>query len=214
MNGLFVTGTDTGVGKTTVSRALVSAWAARGLRVGVCKPCETGGGDDAELLLAASARTDLPLSHVRPFAFPLPASPEAAARADGTTLEPEALVAAVRRVAASSDFTLVEGAGGLLVPFAPGFTMADLARALDVPLLIVARASLGTINHTLLTVEAARRRGLRIAGVVLNPIGATGAPDEATNAADIARHGDIRIFGTFPAVDAAAILQASQPRAA
>jgi dethiobiotin synthetase len=107
-------------------------------------------------------------------------------------------MAAFERVSRGAELVLVEGAGGLLVPLGAGRTMADLAVALELPLVIVARASLGTVNHTLLTVEAARRRGLRVAGVILSRPVETAGPDEATNPAAIERHGDVRVFGALP----------------
>jgi dethiobiotin synthetase len=197
MTGLFVTGTDTGVGKTMVSTALVRAFSRRGLRVAPMKPCETGDGDDAARLIAASGRA-LALEEVSPFRFPMPASPEAAAAAAGARIDPARIRAAFARLTRDADLAIVEGAGGLLVPIAPGFSTADLARALELPILIVARASLGTVNHTLLTVEAARRRDLRVLGVVLSRANESAGPDEPTNPDAIARHGQVEILGTLP----------------
>ncbi len=194
---LFVTATDTGAGKTTVALALIAAFRARGQVVAAMKPCETGGGDDAERLRAATGRA-LDPQLVCPFRFPLPASPEAAAHAAGGRVDVERIRDAAAALARDADVLLVEGAGGLLVPLGDGRNMADLARLLELPLVIVARASLGTVNHTLLTVEAARRRGLRVAGVVLSRALAAAGPDEPSNPEAIARHGDVRVFGTLP----------------
>jgi dethiobiotin synthetase len=198
MKALFVTATDTGVGKTEVTCALARAFSRRGQRVAVMKPVETGGGDDAEKLIAATGRA-LELSHVRPYAFPLPASPEAAAHAAGA---PYVDIGNIRRafdsLARDADLVLVEGAGGLLLPLGGGRSMADLARALALPILIVARPALGTITHTLLTVEAARARGLRVAGVVFSRSNDRVGPEEASTPAAIERHGKVRIFGTLP----------------
>jgi dethiobiotin synthetase len=201
MNGLFVTATDTGVGKTTVACALASAFSRRGRRVAVMKPVETGGGDDAERLIAATGRA-LEMSHVRPYAFALPASPEAAAAAAGAAnVDIGNIRVAFARLSEGADLMLVEGAGGLLVPLGGGRSMADLASVLALPLLVVARTGLGTINHTLLTVEAARRRGLRVAGVVLSQTSATIGPEEASTPEAIARHGEVKVFGTLPFAD-------------
>jgi dethiobiotin synthetase len=198
VRGLFVTATDTGVGKTTVACALVAAWARRGRRVAVMKPCETGGGDDAERLVRASGRA-LDLARVRPYAFALPASPAVAAAAAGARIGFGALVDGCRALADEADAVVVEGAGGLLVPLDERRLMADLAVALGLPLLIVARPSLGTVNHTLLTLEAARRRGLLVAGVVLSHAApGAGGPDEPSNPTAIAHHGDARLCGTLP----------------
>jgi dethiobiotin synthetase len=196
LKGLFVTATDTGVGKTTVSCALLSAW-SRSHRVAAMKPCETGGGDDAERLMAACARR-LDPSLVRPYAFPLPASPEAAAAQAGA---PYVDIGNIRSCFAQlgdeAELVLVEGAGGLLVPIDPTRTMADLAAALELPLLIVARPSLGTINHTLLTVEAARARGLTVLGVVFSRADSHVGPEEPWTPSQIGRHGRVRLFGTL-----------------
>jgi dethiobiotin synthetase len=161
------------------------------------KPCETGDGDDAARLIAASGRP-LALAQVSPYRFAVPASPEVAAAAAGAHVEIDRIRDAFTALAAGSDFALVEGAGGLLVPLGGGRTMADLAHALELPLVIVARPSLGTVNHTLLTVEAARRRGLRIAGVIFSRTREPAGPDEPTNPEAIASHGDVRILGTLP----------------
>jgi len=201
MSGLFVTGTDTGVGKTVVSCALVAAFARRGRRVAVMKPCETGGGDDAQRLIAASGRS-LPLDDVSPYRFPLPASPEVAAQTANARIELATIRAAYDRLTADAQLTLVEGAGGILVPLTPELAMVDLAAALALPVLIVARPSLGTVNHTLLTIEAARRRSVRVLGVVFSRTAEPAGPDEPTNPAAIARHGEVPIFGTLPRVAA------------
>lgn len=169
--GVFVTGTDTGVGKTLVGVTLVRALVARGMRVGVMKPCETGVGEEGPLdaiALRAAAGDRQPLDEVCPVALPLPAAPAVAAHAVGRTLHPEDWCRRAGDLAQTHDFVLVEGAGGLLVPIAPGWCMADLAQHAGLPLLVVARARLGTINHVLLTLEAARARGLVLAGVVLS----------------------------------------------
>ncbi len=197
MSGLFITGTDTNVGKTLVSCALAAAFTARGRRVGVMKPCETGDGDDAECLLAATGRT-LSMAHVRPYRLSLPAAPDEAARLAGVQISPVVIREARDEIALHSDCLLVEGAGGLLVPVAPGWLMADLARALDLDVLVVARMRLGTINHTLLTVEAAQRRSLRVAGIILSATDEDSGPEEAGTPAVIARHTGVPIAGILP----------------
>jgi len=194
---LFVTGTDTGVGKTTVACALAAAFARRGRRVAVMKPCETGGGDDALRLAAATGRA-LDPALVCPYRFPLPASPEVAAAAAGGAIDFAPILMAAAALSADADLVLVEGAGGLLVPISAELDMADLARALELPLLIVARASLGTVNHTRLTIEAARARKLDVAGVILSRASETAGPDEPSNPDSIVRHGRVRLFGTLP----------------
>jgi dethiobiotin synthetase len=197
VKALFVTGTDTGVGKTMVSCALAAAFARRGMKVSPMKPCETGDGDDAARLITASGRV-FSLSDVSPYRFSLPASPEVAAAHAHATVELGRIRAAFNRLTRDAEVALVEGAGGLLVPLAPALNMADLAHALELPVLIVARPSLGTVNHTLLTVEAARRRGLRVVGVVFSRASEVAGPDEPTNPAAIVKHGEVEFLGTLP----------------
>ncbi|MFO0576308.1 MAG: dethiobiotin synthase [Polyangia bacterium] len=203
---LFVTGTDTGVGKTAVSAALLAAWRELGRPVTPLKPLETGcaperPGEDAARL-AAAAGTDPADAGLLRFAEPL--CPEAAARAAGQRpmdrAARAALLAACRARATSP--TLIEGAGGLLVPIGPGYTMADLATDLaadpGASVLVVARTRLGTLNHTLLTLRECRRRGLRVLAVVLNRTDPTIGPEERDNAELLRVHGDVEVLGPLP----------------
>jgi dethiobiotin synthetase len=171
MAGWFVSGTDTGVGKTVVACALARALRERGVRVGVMKPVETGvpaeGPGDAMALRAASG-SPAALTRICPQRFALPAAPSAAAAAEGRSVDLAAIREAYRGLAREHERMVVEGAGGLLVPLLPDFTMADLARELGLPVLLVARARLGTINHTTLSLEALERRGVPSAGVVIS----------------------------------------------
>jgi len=184
MRGLFVTGTDTGVGKTFVGCALARGLRAAGIDVGVMKPIETGvpaeGPEDARALRRAAAVED-PLELICPVRFALPASPEAAARAEKRNASIEPIREAYGTLAARHPFMLVEGAGGLLVPIDAQTDMADLARELDLPLLLVARAGLGTVNHTRLSLEAAEARGLDVFGVVISHSTADPAEGEQRN---------------------------------
>ncbi len=185
MKGFFVTGTDTGVGKTVVACALARGMIGQGLDVGVMKPVETGVGPggplDALALRAAAGGAD-PLDDICPQRFALPAAPSVAAAAEGRSVDLAAVRAAFARLAARHAWLVVEGAGGLLVPVAAASSMADLAIGLGLPLLVVARAALGTINHTLLTLEAAAARGLDVAGVVISH---AGGPVSAADAANL-----------------------------
>ncbi|MDJ0849741.1 MAG: dethiobiotin synthase [Myxococcota bacterium] len=169
--GLFVTGTDTGVGKTQVACALVRGLRQRDIDVGVIKPIETGVGEegplDALALLEVAGSGD-PLEDVCPQRFALPAAPTVAAAHEKREVDLGAVQRAFRRIQARHECVIAEGAGGLLVPAAPGVSMADLARLLELPVLVVARAALGTINHTLLTLEVAVARGLPVLGVVIS----------------------------------------------
>jgi len=179
--GLFITGTDTGVGKTLVSCALARGLRQAGIDVGV-KPAETGvpaSGPEDALALIQAARVEDALDLVCPLRFDLPAAPQASAKAEGRQADLEPVLSAYETLSERHTFMLVEGAGGILVPFDEQTTMADLALRLDLPVLVVARASLGTINHTLLTLEACSARGLDVLGVVLShSTGALSEPDQ------------------------------------
>ncbi len=171
MPGVFITGTDTGVGKTLVGCALARGLRQAGFDVGVMKPVETGvseaGPQDALALRdAAGVRDELEL--ICPLQFRLPAAPEVAAIAEHRHADPDRIRAAFDTLARRHEVLLIEGAGGLLVPFDEKMTMADLAIALDLPVLIVARAALGTINHTRLSIEACEARGIEVLGVVVS----------------------------------------------
>ena len=184
MRAVFVTGTDTGCGKTAVACALARAARAEGLRVRVIKPIETGCADHAPadaLALAEAAGDDAPLERLCPYRFALPAAPEAAAAAEGRTIELARIADAFALAAKDADLVIAEGAGGLLVPIAASFDMADLAARLDLPLVVAARAALGTINHTRLTLEAAAARGLRVLGVAISYTTAVHPPADQRN---------------------------------
>jgi dethiobiotin synthetase len=172
LSGLFVTGTDTGVGKTVVSAGLLRAANRRGLTLLPFKPAESGcvrgRPADAMTLLAASDQP-LPLASVCPFRLGPPVAP-AAAMPPGRSLSRPDLVRRAHSLATSFGGhhpILVECAGGLLSPYARNFTSADLAQALALPVLLVARNGLGTINHTALAIAELRRRGLPVLGIVL-----------------------------------------------
>jgi dethiobiotin synthetase len=182
--GFFVSGTDTGVGKTVVGCALVRAMRGRRLDVGVMKPIETGVGAggplDALALRSAAAATE-PLEEICPQTFALPAAPTVAAASEGRSVQIGPIREAFGRLRARHEWLVVEGAGGLLVPATGDLSMADLSRELQLPLLIVARAALGTINHTLLTLEAAVARGLPVVGVVISHCGGRLSAADAEN---------------------------------
>ena len=199
--GVFVTGTDTGVGKTVVACALARALRGAGHDVGVLKPAETGvppeGPLDAHALRAA-AGVDDPMSDICPVQLKLPAAPTVAAAAEDTAVDLDVIRGAWSRLRTRHEVMIVEGAGGLLVPLAEKFTMADFAAELELPLVIVARAALGTINHTLLTLEAAEQRGLELAGVVIShATGTLSAADERNLDALRAALGE-RLAGEVP----------------
>jgi dethiobiotin synthetase len=190
--GYFVTGTDTGVGKTVVTAGLAAALRAAALDVAVLKPVQSGAlADDPEgdaALLGADCV----------YAFRTALAPLVAAREEERTVELEPILERARRLAEEHELLLVEGAGGLLVPLSDQLDVAGLAVALGLPLIVVARAGLGTVNHTLLTLEAARARRLPVAGVVLN-----GRSDESSrdNGAMIERYGGARVLARVPWLD-------------
>jgi dethiobiotin synthetase len=173
--GLFITGTDTGVGKTLVACGLAALLRHRGYRVGVMKPAETGcvekNGklfpEDAFYLKQASG-CDEPLEKICPYRLRDPLAPSVAAEREGVKIDISLLERLYGEISSAHDITLVEGAGGLLVPLLPHYTYADLAKLLKLPVLVVAANRLGAINHLLLTLEHASYRGLRVLGYVLN----------------------------------------------
>jgi dethiobiotin synthetase len=175
--GFFVTGTDTGVGKTLVTVALTRAFVARGLRTAVMKPVAAGivqtpdgpRNDDALELLAAS-NVSAPYEDVNPWLLTTAASPHLAARHDGITIAHERILAAHRRLAPRADLVLVEGAGGWLAPISSIATMADIAEKLALPVIFVVGLRLGCLNHALLTREAIRSCGLPLAGWIANKL--------------------------------------------
>jgi dethiobiotin synthetase len=189
VSGFFVSATDTGVGKTFITAALAKSLRARGRDVAVFKPVQSGARADDPSGDAALLGADCV------YAFAAALAPLVAARAEGRTIELEPILARAGELAREHELLLVEGAGGLLVPLADDLDVADLAAALGLPLVVVARAGLGTVNHTLLTIEAAKARGLEIAGVVLN-----GKSDESTagNAALIEAGSGVRVLAQVP----------------
>jgi len=201
MRGLFVTGTDTGVGKTEVACALLAGARADGLDVVAMKPAQSGVSpgepSDADRLAAAAGAGE-PMELVCPYSFAAPLAPAVAARLAGVEISLPRLLATARALASRHGALLVEGAGGLLVPLGPRETYADLAQALGLPVLIVARAGLGTVNHTALTVEALRARRLAVAGVVLNRTSAEADPSEPHNAAEIERITRVGVLASLP----------------
>ncbi|HYF26307.1 MAG TPA: dethiobiotin synthase [Baekduia sp.] len=168
--GLFVTGTDTAAGKTVLAAALCATLAARGIRVAASKPVLSGladpGPHDHEVLAACTGQRPQDVSPTR---FDPPVSPHLAAEQEGVVLDVGRLAADARRAGAHAEALVVEGVGGLLVPLGPHASVRDLAAELHLPLVVAARPGLGTINHTLLTLEAARAGGLEVRAVVLTP---------------------------------------------
>ncbi|HSC80116.1 MAG TPA: dethiobiotin synthase [Chitinolyticbacter sp.] len=180
MTTLFITGTDTEVGKTVITCQLLRAFAHQGLRALAMKPVASGCvWQDGELVNAdvtahaAAANVDTPLSWRSPYRFEPPISPHLAAREANIVIELDRLAACATQLAACADIVLVEGAGGWYAPLSEQATMADLAARLHAPVILVVGMRLGCINHALLTVEAIAARGLRLAGWVANTVDPT-----------------------------------------
>lgn len=194
--GVFVTGTGTEVGKTVVAAVLARTLAAEGKRVAVFKPAVTGleeeGETDHALLCRASGSSQSD-EEIAPYRYEPPASPHLAAALAGEEINPERLREAAHQAAADADAIVCEGVGGLLVPLSPTYLVRDLAVDLGYPLVIVASPGLGTINHTLLTLESARATGLEVAAVVLNPWPETPSAIERSNRETIAALGEVRV---------------------
>jgi dethiobiotin synthetase len=218
LRGFFVTGTGTEVGKTVVAAALARTLAASGERVAVFKPAVTGleqpGEPDHALLrrAAASGQTD---EGIAPYRYGPPASPHLAAAQAGEEIDPERLRVAARNAAAGADRLVCEGVGGLLVPLvgrvSPAmreeldspYLVRDLAVDLGLPLVVAASPGLGTINHTLLTLEAARAAGLEVCAVVLTPWPAQPNAIEQSNRETIESLGEVTVK-TLPRLDLSA----------
>ena len=204
--GIFITGTDTGVGKTYVAAGIAAELWRRGVNVGVMKPAETGcvaregrlvPRDALRLMRAAHVRDSLAL--VNPYRFKRPLAPSIAAELEKTNINPHTIVAAYRKLLSRHEVMLVEGAGGIMVPLRGEYTFLDLAQVLGLPVVIVARPGLGTINHTLLTVSALRERQLSVAGIVINyareqKVGHA----ETTSPAVIEKISGVKIWGILP----------------
>jgi dethiobiotin synthetase len=216
--GIFVTGTGTEVGKTVVAAAIAHTLAAEGRSVAVFKPAVTGldeaGEADHELLrrAAGSKQSD---AEIAPHRYGPPASPHLAAAWAGEEVEPSRLREAAREAAAGAEMLVCEGVGGLLVPLAgrfcnptgdksaPPYLIRDLAVDLGYPLVVVAPSGLGTINHTLLTLESARAAGLEVATVVLTPFSEEPTAIERSNLETIASLGEVTVQ-TLPPLDLSA----------
>lgn len=204
--GLFITGTDTGVGKTIIAGAIIAAMHSRGIKTGAMKPIETGCISTGKSLhpsdgafLKDMAQMDEPLNQVTPLCFGPPLAPLVASEIEGRTIDLQKIRKHFRMLTDKYEAVIVEGIGGLLVPIKRDYLVLDLVRELELPLVVVARPSLGTINHTLLTVNYAIKEGLRIAGIIINfsrfPEGNIA---ENTNPQAIQQLTDIPFIGVFP----------------
>lgn len=199
--GIFVMGTGTGVGKTVVTAAIALAARAQGRTVAPLKPAQTGDDGtitgDAEFV-AGVLGLDEPIEHLCPYRLRAPLAPAVAARLEGTTLDPRVVMSAYASLSERFDLVLVEAAGGALVPFSDGVDMASLASMLDLPVVVVTAPGLGSINHTLLTLEALHRRGLTVLGTVISGFPADPGLDALTNPQVLARTSPVPLLGVIP----------------
>jgi dethiobiotin synthetase len=204
--GFFITGTDTGVGKTIVTACLLSLYQKHSLNVGVMKPLETGvdpvcssaANSDAKFLMEIS-HCDDPLSLVSPIRLKLAASPYQAAKMENRPINIDAILQSFHTLADKYENLLVEGAGGLMVPLTANYLIFDLIRDMGLPLLVVGRNALGTLNHTLLTLRVAKQEGIAVRGVILNQT-EPGEPNEIEkgHAKIISELSGVPVLGEIP----------------
>ena len=204
--GFFITGTDTGVGKTVVAAGLAALFKKNGLDAGVMKPIQTGCiirrgsriAPDARFL-ARAVKTNDPMDLICPYRFKIPAAPLVAAEYEGTTIDLDRIESAYKTLASRHRIMVVEGIGGLLTPITPSETVLDLARRLRLPLIIVAHTRLGMLNHALLTVRYAQQTGAAVLGIIFNRLGgASRGIAEKTNPEVFSRLCSVPILGTIP----------------
>ena len=204
--GIFITGTDTEIGKTVVAGGLAAALKAAGVDVGVMKPIASGGvehkghlvSEDA-IFLKHAAQVDDALNLINPICLRHPLAPSVAAEIEGVSVNLRQIDDAFAELCQRHEFIVVEGVGGIAVPICEDMLVANLAQRFQLPLIVVARPNLGTINHTVLTVEFARSYNLEICGIVLNASqeGAKGLVEE-TNPKELERLTHLPILGTVP----------------
>jgi dethiobiotin synthetase len=200
VSGLFIVGTDTGVGKTVVAAAFIHHLRDTGVNVGAFKPVESGGRADSEFLREAAGADD-PLELLNPYNFREPISPHQAAEEEGQEISVSTILEAFESLKKRHDYIVAEGAGGLLVPLRRDFLIGDLIARLGLPVLVVARAAVGTINHTLLTVRQAQSLGLRVVGVVINFEKPVLDSERVSKPEEMAHFMDVPFLGRFPYLD-------------
>ncbi len=207
--GIFITGTDTGVGKTVVAGGLACALKREGIDVGVMKPVQTGCIETADGLIAADTNFLIDLSGVKddiglitPYRFKEPLAPSVAAEIEDREIDIEKIISSYNILTRIHDSIILEGAGGILSPVWKDFLFIDLIKRLSVPIIIVARIGLGTINHTLLTVRCAQDNGIEIIGIIFNHTNnIKDGIAERTNPDIIKRLCNIPILGILPFIN-------------
>ena len=197
-DGIFITGTGTEIGKTVIAGGFAASLKQAGVQVGVMKPISTGDTADARFLKRAARANDT-LALINPIRLRHPLAPSVAARLENRDIDMSVVVAAFTQLKQRYDFLVVEGVGGIAVPLRDNFLVVHLIHELKLPILIVADAGLGTLNHTLLTVAFARQFNLQIAGIILNRgQSKTGDLAEQTNPAEIERLTQVPVLGVVP----------------
>ncbi len=204
--GIFITGTDTGVGKTFVAEGLIKAVREKGLNVCPMKPVETGcrlrqgrliPADTLRLIRASGVDEEIDL--INPYRFNQPLAPSVAAEIEGMKINRKRIFSAYDRLSKKYDITIVEGAGGVMAPVFKKYLFLDLINDLKLPLVIVSRPGLGTINHTLLTIDAVKNKGLHILGVIINySVNIKKGLTEKTNPEVIEKLGGSPVLGIVP----------------
>ena len=197
-HGIFITGTGTEIGKTLIAGGLAASLKHSGTHVGVMKPISSGDTADAQFLKHA-AQVDDALASINPISLRHPLAPSVAARIENREIDLSCIETAFTALQQKYDFVVVEGVGGIAVPLRDDLLVAHLIHQLRLPVLIVAQAGLGTLNHTLLTVAFAQQFGLQIVGIVLNThTPAAAGLAEATNPVEIEKLTDIPVIGVVP----------------
>lgn len=200
MRRFFVAGTDTGIGKTLIAGALAAALHQKGMSVAVMKPISCGGLEDAKVLKRLAGCRE-PLERVNPIALKYPLSPNVAARLERKKIDLKKIDGALACFSKKYDALVIEGCGGLLVPVARGFFVVDLIRRMRAECVLVSRSGLGAINHTLLSLEALKKRGVKPLGVVFNRLeGGRLSIPEKTNPGVVAEFSGVPSLGVFPFV--------------
>ena len=204
-NGIFITGTDTGVGKTFFACSLAALLKESGYKVGVMKPAESGCNQEEGKLLPQDAMAlkeasgcEFPLETICPYQFREPLAPSVAAEREEVRIDIDRLMGVYKEISSVHDVTIVEGAGGLLVPLLPSYTYADLGKVLRLPLIVVGANKLGMINHLLLTLEHASSKGLSVLGYVLNEIDSQPSLAAQTNREALASLTGVPCLGELP----------------
>lgn len=204
--GFFITGTDTGVGKTVIAGAVINAMRLGGIHACGMKPIETGCSRVGDVLypsdgmfLKKIARMEEAMTRITPYCFETPAAPLVASEIEGRTIEIRAIKEEFDLLLKTYGAVIVEGIGGILVPVKKDYFIIDLVRELSLPLIVVSGPYLGALNHTLLTVNYALREGIRVSGIVINlSKPATGTIAEQTNPSVLRKLCPVPIIGTFP----------------